>query len=178
MIDRVEARRMHGVKRSAAREARKSAENKIKIEKFRSAMEVVMQKRNANVFDSEGLTRSEEAIGVCPDSNILWNYRKEALLAMNEPKDDQGDSKEQQTFLADDAVNHEMKLLEMSIQRYPKSYWIWHHRRWLTQYTRSVNWERELKLCDLLLKEDPRNCLCIDCLMMNCGFVTMMLCFL
>ena len=149
---------MHGVKKSTAAEARKSAENQKKIEVFRAAMAVIMEKKKAGVYDKEGLSRCEEALGVCPDTNILWNYRKEALLASLKPEEG-AEGGEEKKFLDDDVVKHEMKLLEQSIQAFPKSYWIWYHRRWLTQYISSVNWERELKLCDLLLKADPRNCL-------------------
>ena len=140
---------MHGVKKSAAAEARKSAETKQKIAKYREAMQGVIAKKSARVFDEEGLARTEAALDVCPDSNILWNYRKEALLA----------AAEDGSVLADELVAKEMKLLEKSIQQFPKSYWIWYHRTWLTQHTRTVDWARELLLCDKLLKLDPRNCL-------------------
>lgn len=146
---------MHGLKKSAAAEARKSAETQKKIATYRTALHAVCEKKRAHVYDDEGLAQCAAALGVCPDSNILWNYRKEALLARA------GDTAEapEPCVFADDVVAAEMKLLERSIQLFPKSYWIWHHRQWLTAHTRSVDWARELRLCDMLLKADPRNCL-------------------
>lgn len=147
---------MHGLKKSEAAEARKSAETKKKIATYRTALRAVCDKKQAHVYDDEGLAQCADALGVCPDSNILWNYRKEALLARAGcPADDA----EEPCVFSDDAVAGEMKLLERAIQQFPKSYWIWHHRQWLTAHARTVDWARELRLCDLLLKADPRNCL-------------------
>ena len=150
---------MHGLKKSAAAEARKSAETQKKIATYRTALQVVCDKKRAHVYDDEGLAQCADALGVCPDSNILWNYRKEALLARAADSAEGAEGAPAPRVLADDVVVSEMRLLERSIQLFPKSYWIWHHRRWLTAHARSVDWARELRLCDMLLKADPRNCL-------------------
>lgn len=155
---------MHGLKKSAAAEARKSAETHKKIATYRTALHAVCEKKRARVYDDEGLAQCAAALGVCPDSNILWNYRKEALLARAaQPAEAAPGAEPEPVVLADDVVAGEMRLLEQAIQVFPKSYWIWHHRQWLTARARCVDWARELRLCDMLLKADPRNCLPCTC---------------
>jgi len=50
--------------------------------------------------------------------------------------------------------------MEELIPKYPKSYWIWFHREWITEKMSSCDWQRELGLCTKLLAKDERNFLC------------------
>lgn len=66
----------------------------------------------------------------------------------------------------------ELKFIEQTIPRNPKSYWLWLHREWVTSTMQNCNWERELKLCGKMLDLDERNCIFIFSLsIIICGFI-------
>jgi len=147
---------MHGVKKvktSEDKEQERKAENRKKIAEYRAHLSgVVRLAQEGRYGDPEGLRATAAALAVGPDSNLLWNYRKRALLAM--PSTEGGQ-------LTDaGAVKEELALLERCIQANPKSYWMWYHRRWVGERYADMNWRRELGLCDKLLELDSRNFHC------------------
>lgn len=55
----------------------------------------------------------------------------------------------------------ELRLTEAALRKNPKSYYAWHHRKWVVdQGYNSI--DDELLLCDKMLSLDSRNCKCID----------------
>ncbi|ODV80389.1 protein prenylyltransferase [Suhomyces tanzawaensis NRRL Y-17324] len=82
-----------------------------------------------------------------PEFYTIWNYRREVLLH------NQGDRYQQ--LLEDD-----LKLLMGLLKRYPKCYWIWHHRKWcLLELVKleKVSWAYEFAVVSKLLEMDTRN---------------------
>lgn len=49
-------------------------------------------------------------------------------------------------------------LTEMALQKNPKSYGAWSHRAWAMAAFPNMDWDRELRLCNLLLEQDEPNC--------------------
>ncbi|KAG0415533.1 hypothetical protein HPB47_007297, partial [Ixodes persulcatus] len=45
----------------------------------------------------------------------------------------------------------------MALQKNPKSYGAWSHRAWAMAAFPNMDWDRELRLCNLLLEQDERN---------------------
>lgn len=65
-------------------------------------------------------------------------------------------------------LEQDLTLLQQSMRTHPKVYWLWNHRRWCLQQlppadetteNRQAKWRRELKLVDMMLEMDSRNCL-------------------
>lgn len=89
-----------------------------------------------------------DVLTVNADCYTFWNYRREIIQQlMSEKTKDELES----------LLKAEMSWLENTLAIWPKSYWVWFHRRWIAQYV-SVDWSRELELCLKLHKADARNC--------------------
>jgi geranylgeranyl transferase type-2 subunit alpha len=91
-----------------------------------------------------------EVLTVNADCYTFWNYRREIIQHLMTEK-----TKEEM----DAMLNKEMGWLEQTLAIWPKSYWVWFHRKWLSQYV-TMDWARELELCLKLHKADSRNCTC------------------
>ena len=55
----------------------------------------------------------------------------------------------------------ELSFLKNCLQVNPKSYSVWHHRQWIMEYMPQPDWNEELRLCNLFLSYDERNCMLI-----------------
>ena len=77
----------------------------------------------------------------------LWNIRREAI--------EQRDNSEHVTI-----AKHERRLTETCLGVNPKSYCAWLHRKWImmTYANEKEEWDEEIRLCDVFLKYDERNC--------------------
>jgi hypothetical protein len=53
--------------------------------------------------------------------------------------------------------NQEFAWLERVLAMWPKSYWVWFHREWISEFF-TPDWHHELHLCELMHKADRRNC--------------------
>ena len=127
------------------------------------------------------LALTEKMLSVNPDPSHLWNIRREVLiyLILSSPTDtaDNSDTKEiydegesAHNFILD--IQVELKLTAHCLQRNPKSYSAWFHRKWALAYvmrcSRSNNhWvnmksilSSELELCGQFLQLDERNFHC------------------
>lgn len=149
---------MHGVRKvktSEDKERERKAANKVKIEKYLGHLKVVKDKFKNKVYDEEGLQNSEEAIMIGVDCNLLWNYRKSAILATGALPCTEGDSGE---WIDAEHVQKELKLTEACLRINPKCYWVWYQRKWIGLRFKEMNWMTELGLCTMMLKYDARNC--------------------
>lgn len=73
---------------------------------------------------------------------------------------EQGDTNSQRQLLESDLL-----MLQQSMKSHPKVYWLWNHRRWCLHVLptsdvedKGWKWKQELRLVDMMLEMDPRNC--------------------
>lgn len=73
---------------------------------------------------------------------------------------EQGDTNSQRQLLESDLL-----MLQQSMKSHPKVYWLWNHRRWCLHLLptsdvedKGWKWKQELRLVDMMLEMDPRNC--------------------
>jgi geranylgeranyl transferase type-2 subunit alpha len=104
------------------------------------------------------LTLTEKMLTVNPDPSHLWNIRREMLLYLMEKESSQFD------------VQPELSLTAHCLQRNPKAYSSWFHRKWSIAYMlssceasddqSSIILQSELDLCAQFLMLDERNFHC------------------
>lgn len=104
--------------------------------------------------DAETLALIEKLLLVNPDPLALWNHRRELILAKT----------------GDFEVSKELVLTASCLERNPKAYGAWFHRKWSIRKALSAAesstssstslLERELALCAQFLKLDERNFHC------------------
>jgi geranylgeranyl transferase type-2 subunit alpha len=133
------------------------------------------------------LALTTEALTINPEYYTLWNYRREIILKLwewmgvcengchlQEPvqqphehhlqsQDHQHQQKQQQQQLErlyqrKRLAEGELKFTQELVRSHPKSYWVWKHRVWVLDNMDEPDWGRELKLCQIMLDIDPRNC--------------------
>jgi geranylgeranyl transferase type-2 subunit alpha len=46
---------------------------------------------------------------------------------------------------------------DLLLKQYPKSYWLWNHRRWVLENCPVPEWRREVEILNKMLTYDPRN---------------------
>mmetsp|Transcript_6855 Transcript_6855/g.7477 ORF Transcript_6855/g.7477 Transcript_6855/m.7477 type:complete len:447 (-) Transcript_6855:133-1473(-) len=114
----------------------------------------------------ETLKLTDKLLSVNPDPNYLWNHRRELLLELLETKKD---------LSPKDFIHQEQVLTQAALQRNPKAYGAWFHRKWsIRQYLMTKLHEdndedmskfqnlikAELTLCLEFLMLDERNFHC------------------
>lgn len=65
--------------------------------------------------------------------------------------------KNQSDFDIYELMNQELNWIKNIITKWPKSYWVWHQRCWVSNYI-DMDWNNELELCLKMHKLDSRNC--------------------
>jgi geranylgeranyl transferase type-2 subunit alpha len=96
----------------------------------------------------DALKLAAQVLLVNADCYTFWNYRREIIQQLMQEK-----TKEDISVL----LKSELAWLESTLAQWPKSYWVWFHRRWISQFY-EMDWRRELELCLKLHKADSRNC--------------------
>ncbi|EFA84705.1 protein geranylgeranyltransferase type II [Heterostelium album PN500] len=143
---------MHGVlkvKTSEEKARELKAKEKIKIDEYRSLVNAYTEHRKLNEFNDNSLLVTKKVLEINPEYYTVWNFRRDTINHFATVKDNET----MQTL-----YTSEMKFIEECIQRYTKSYWVWYHRKWISQRIDKCDWDRELKLCSKLLDLDLRNC--------------------
>lgn len=107
------------------------------------------QLKDPGTWDDDLLAVTERILSVNPDYYSVWNFRKRFILQTTKSMDD-------------NKVIHGMYAKDIHfttacLKRQPKSYWVWHHRKWCLQNMPEPTWEHELKLLDKMLDMDARN---------------------
>ncbi|EED91471.1 RAB geranylgeranyl transferase [Thalassiosira pseudonana CCMP1335] len=103
------------------------------------------------------LTLTEKMLTVNPDPSHLWNIRREMLLYLIQPSSTANASPSPSSL----DIQAELKLTAHCLQRNPKSYASWFHRKWSIYFTDANTMLRsELDLCAQFLQMDERNFHC------------------
>lgn len=55
-------------------------------------------------------------------------------------------------------LENDLALTFESLLKNPKNYSVWEHRKWLLQTMPDADWGREMKMVDVSLQKDGRNC--------------------
>ena len=137
----------------------------------------------ANDTPDATLQLIEKLLTVNPDPSHLWNHRRELLLL---PREEESRATQDVAVTSDDpdadpkctttstnfVLDDELKLTATCLQRNPKAYGAWFHRKWTvrhwllqsasttTEEQRSVTLQTELGLCASFLDKDERNFHC------------------
>ncbi|KAJ6807115.1 geranylgeranyl transferase type-2 subunit alpha 1 [Iris pallida] len=140
---------MHGRPRKPP-SAAESAASAAKAAKLRDLQAQLLHHHRNKLYTREALAASEKLLEMNPEVYTAWNYRKMAfeyhLSYESEPEP------------IDSLVNDELRTVEMALRRNPKCYGAWHHRKWvLSQGLMDVDFDREFRLLNQLLKADSRN---------------------
>ncbi|XP_029844050.2 geranylgeranyl transferase type-2 subunit alpha isoform X2 [Ixodes scapularis] len=141
---------MHGrlkVKTTAEQEEEKRKEREKKLKIYKAASRQIIDKRRSGELDDELLRITGQVLQSNPDDSTLWNIRREVF----EKYFDKGSK-----HTAEDGED-ELTLTELALQKNPKSYGAWSHRAWAMGAFPNMDWDRELRLCNLLLEQDERN---------------------
>lgn len=146
---------MHGrvkVKTTAEQEEEKRKEREKKLKIYKAASRQIIEKRRSGELDDELLQITGQVLQSNPDDSTLWNIRREVFGKYF----DEGSK-----HTAEDGAG-ELMLTEMALQKNPKSYGAWSHRAWAMGAFPNMDWDRELRLCNLFLEQDERNFHCWD----------------
>nr|CAD1832068.1 unnamed protein product [Ananas comosus var. bracteatus] len=121
-----------------------------KASKLHELQSLLLQNHQNRIYTKEALLASSKLIEVNPEIYTAWNYRKLALQhSLNGVSDPEA---------IKSAVEDELRVVEAALRRNPKSYGAWYHRKWvLNQKLAEVDFGREFRLLDQLLKADARN---------------------
>lgn len=103
-----------------------------------------------SILTVEALKLTTRLLTMAADCYTYWNYRKKIIMHLEE-EDSAGKSALHQS---------EFSWTEGMLPAHPKSYWIWFHRKWLSERATDFNWKRDLSLCDAMLDKDQRNFHC------------------
>ncbi|KAJ6805241.1 geranylgeranyl transferase type-2 subunit alpha 1 [Iris pallida] len=140
---------MHGRPRKPPAAA-ESAASAAKSAKLRDLQSQLLHHHRNKLYTKEALAASAKLLEMNPEVYTAWNYRKMAF------EYHLGHESEPQPV--DSLVDDELRTVEMALRRNPKCYGAWHHRKWvLSQGLMDVDFDREFRLLDQLLKADSRN---------------------
>jgi geranylgeranyl transferase type-2 subunit alpha len=151
---------MHGKKRSEYKSRLKDPKTAAglaqKAQQWHALVQELAQRRQNEEESSETtMALIEKALLVNPDPTSLWNHRREELL-----KGSSSDSDDKSLLLT--LLTTELSMTQASLQRSPKAYGAWFHRKWILQHVKpSVDvLQTELALTATFLLLDERNFHC------------------
>jgi geranylgeranyl transferase type-2 subunit alpha len=55
-------------------------------------------------------------------------------------------------------LESDLQLTNASLKHNPKNYSVWEHRKWVLETMPDADWGMEMKMVDLYLEKDGRNC--------------------
>jgi geranylgeranyl transferase type-2 subunit alpha len=163
---------MHGKKRADYKaklgDPKTAAVLSAKAEQWHQLVQELAKRRRSDdkQNDNENKTTMvllEKALLVNPDPLHLWNHRRERIvLLVNNDDDDDDSSAAAAAAAAAATLQTELTLTQAALQRNPKAYGAWMHRKWIVQHAQASSsvLQSELALTAQFLKLDERNFHC------------------
>jgi len=124
---------------------------------FKQLLREVLRRKAEGARDGASMDLTAKLLGISPEVNTAWNFRREILEAQGALKlwEEQEPAPGSE---AERLAETEMVVTEAALQRNMKSYLAWHHRQWVLQRARShLPLPREFRLLDRLFLADERN---------------------
>ncbi|KAJ3331539.1 Rab geranylgeranyltransferase [Blyttiomyces sp. JEL0837] len=145
---------IHGRKRGSVDRSEKARlREKEKVDEYLDLIGKFNAKRNAKELDGDSFAVTTSILSINADHYTAWNVRRQILV------------KDWADMSTDDkaaGAKQELRFVEELVRKHPKSYWLWNHRGWVLDNMDSPDWARELKLCNMMLDLDARNCKFVD----------------
>ena len=107
---------MHNVKKvvlSEEKRAQKRLEDVERARKYNALSSAAMKRRAERIYDEESLVACERVLGINPEMNTLWNFRREIIAAMHQESHDDARHK---------PCEREFRLTQECLGLNPKSY--------------------------------------------------------
>ncbi|KAL0917324.1 hypothetical protein M5K25_012379 [Dendrobium thyrsiflorum] len=140
---------MHGQPRKPLR-VKDAAAAAAKASNLRDLQSQLLHNHHHRLYTKEAIAASSKLLEINPEILTVWNYRK---LALQQNLKEATDSERMKSL-----VDDELRAVEIALRANPKSYGAWYHRKWvLSQGLAEVDFDREFRLLDQLLKVDSRN---------------------
>ncbi|KZT53545.1 rab-protein geranylgeranyltransferase [Calocera cornea HHB12733] len=155
----------HGVKRTRETAdvlAARREKERSKLQAYLELTDDVLARKRAATFTQECFDLTTKLLGLNPELSSVWNYRRLILLNALFPN-----LSPEGTF---SLLQSELKFTTGALKQYPKTYWIWNHRRWclakvppgpegapVEQTWKRQVWARELFIVERMLDADARN---------------------
>lgn len=133
--------KMHGRKKVPIDEARKIKQAQ-KAKKLGMKVEKILEMIKDPEQHLQLFEKNYDILVDLDDFATVWNLRKIEILK-NE--------------ITPEVVERELNICYEVLRSNPKSYWAWHHRRWMIDRCEGYDCHNEVKLIDKLLDYDCRN---------------------
>ena len=165
---------MHGRKRipkGVVPNEKEVLKKQAKMKAYTKLSTVLLSKRQKGDKSLKTLELTAKMVVVNPDFYTIWGYRREILahhynnFTVTSSKSDDGSSETGTKPVTLDSLKNmyskELSLTENALlKRNPKSYYAWHHRKWVLSNGGIENLEKELLLTEQFLEADERNFHC------------------
>jgi geranylgeranyl transferase type-2 subunit alpha len=160
---------MHGHKRAEYknrfRDAQVAAGLAQKAQQWYTLSDKILELQQDPSSSSTLLPLLNKMLRVNPDPLYLWNIRRTMLLQQQQQHQHQ--QQQQQSKEEEDWLPAELSLTAAGLEKNPKAYGAWFHRKWALQQQlqqapttmKKLLW-RELALTDVFLQRDERNFHC------------------
>ena len=165
---------MHGRKRlpkGVAPNEKEVLKKQAKMKAYKKLAAVLLAKRGKKDTSLKTLELTSKMVVVNPDFYTIWGYRREILahhfnnFQPTPPTTNEDGDKDNKSQITQEDLNKmylkESMLTETALsKRNPKSYYAWHHRKWVLSNGGITNLEKELQLTAQFLERDERNFHC------------------
>lgn len=145
--------------------------DQVKIDQYQKLTASIFARRDNGEVSLKVFDETTSLLMMNPEFYTVWNIRRETLRGLydqgkgTENGDDLGNSPSipLESILETVYVEYlddDLKLILALLKRFPKCYWIWHHRRWCLFELfdlGKVNWKYEFAVVSKLLELDSRN---------------------
>ncbi|KAI3891603.1 hypothetical protein MKW92_033745 [Papaver armeniacum] len=119
-----------------------------KSTQLRTLQSQLLHNHHNKIYTKQALDLSPKLLGINPEFNTAWNYRK--LVVQHNLL-----SQKNQDFIKS-ILDQELKIVEIALERNCKSYGAWHHRKWILNKGLS-SFDHKFNLLSKFQEVDSRN---------------------